>query len=127
MRHHVTGQRIHRARMPKESGLHAEYAIEKLGQFCGIKIARPQPLEQRPGRFQFMSFQIFRHVCCQRAVGAIQKNAALALDEQAQFRQFVLENSDAGGKSMHNSFPQRRGSLSRRLGEERSSILNSQF
>src|SRR5215468_9480420 len=113
--------------MPKEPGPHIQNTIEKSGKLCRIEIARPQQPQQGRRRFDFVSFHVLGDVRRQSAVGTIEQNAGLTLDEQAQFGKFVLEYGDTGSNSMHKSFPRRRGPLSRRLGRERFSVLSSQF
>jgi hypothetical protein len=50
-----------------------------------------------------MCLKVFGYVSGQGAVGTIEQDARLALDQQAQFGQLVLENGDARHQSMHKA------------------------
>src|ERR1051326_4038602 len=93
--------------MAKESRIDVEHAIKKGREHCWILIGGAQAVEECAGRFQFLTFEIFGDVGGQRAIGAVEQNARLALDQQAQFGQFVFQDRGARHQSVHNSFPQR--------------------
>ena len=90
--------------MPEKASPHIQNSIQKRGDFYGIQFRRAQPGQQSRGRFQFVALKIFGQVSGQRAIGTIKQYPRLTLHQQAQFRQFVLENSDARNQSMHILF-----------------------
>ena len=94
--------------MAKEAGADVQHSIQKLRQHGGIAIAGAKALQQRCRRFQFLALQVFRHMCGQRAVRAVQQDARLPFHQQAQLRKFVFENGRPSHQPMHKSFPSMR-------------------
>ena len=95
MRGHLPGQCVHGSGMAEESGIDVEHAVEKRRQHGGILIGSAQAFEQRGGRLQFLALEILGHMRGQGAVGAVEQDARLALDQQAQLGQFVFEDRSA--------------------------------
>src|SRR5579862_6278852 len=78
--------------MTKESGPDVQYAVKKRTKNRRIPIRASQTVDQTRHRFEFVAFQIIGHMGRQSAVGTVEKDSRLALDQQAQFGEFVLKN-----------------------------------
>src|SRR5579872_3065241 len=98
--------------MTEETGVHVEDAIQKSRERRRIPIRSAQPFEQNTGRFQVVLLQILGNMRRQCAVGAVEQNPRLALDQQAQLGEFVLEDGETRHQFMHRSFPNRGSQLS---------------
>src|SRR5208283_2778070 len=93
LRHYLPRQSVERTGMTEETSIRINQTVEQGWQAGWILVGAAKTFEQRRRRSQTLGLDIIGEVRGQSAVGAIKNDSGLALDQQAQLREFVFQDS----------------------------------